>query len=46
MGSEALEEYGFAFVEEAYKDPGQRETIGFMVSGGRFHDENASCWEG
>ena len=46
MGSEALEEYDFAFVEEAYKDPGQRETIGFMASGGGFHDENASFWEG
>ena len=44
MVLEALEEYVLAYVEETYEDPGQQAPMGFVESGGEFHDGNTYHW--
>ena len=42
MLEEELKEYALASAEAAYEYPGEKAPMGFMDSGGGFHDENAS----
>ena len=44
MLAQAMEEYALDSVEAAYTDTGELLQIGFMASGGGFHDVNASHW--
>ena len=44
MVAEEMEEHALASAEAAYKYPGELTPIGFMVTGGVFHYENASHW--
>ena len=39
-----MEEYALDYAEAAYIDPRELVQIGFMASGGGFHDVNASHW--
>ena len=42
---ESLEEYALDSVEAAYEYPGQQAPMGFMASGGEFHEAgNDSHW--
>ena len=44
MVAEEMEEYVLAYAEAAYEDPGEQTPMGFMESGGGFHDGNDSYW--
>ena len=44
MVEKELEEYELESVESAYEDPGENAKIGFMASGGAFHDVNDYHW--
>ena len=39
-----MEEYALAFAEADYEDPGEHSPMGFMATGGGFHDRNTSHW--
>ena len=44
MVAEAMEEYALASAEAAYEDTMEQAPMGFMATGGGFHDGNVSHW--
>ena len=44
MVVEAMEEYASDSAEAAYEDSAEKASMGFMSTGGGFHDGNDSQW--